>query len=242
MRVAVVSDIHANLQALEAALAAIADDRADEIWCLGDLVGYGPRPNECCELVRERAAVCLVGNHDLVVLGDVALEEFNAEAAAAALWTREVLDRRSESFLRGLTAELRVGDVELFHGSPRDPVWDYVLDEAAVDASFELTTAPVVLVGHSHVPIAALARRGRVEAAHAPAGTEASLRGGRALLNPGSVGQPRDGDPRGAYLLVDRDARLAVFRRFEYPLERTQAEMRDAGLPAPLVERLAHGI
>ena len=217
-------------------------ERPDAIWCLGDLVGYGPRPNDCCHTVRERADLSLVGNHDLVVLGAADVDDFNPDAGFAAEWTRRALSKESREYLSGLEPSAVRENVELYHGSPRDAVWDYVLDGEAVTASFALTTAPFVLIGHSHIPIVGHLDDERVEAAHAPEGTEETLDGGRLLLNPGSVGQPRDGDACAAWLLLDLDAGRASFRRVPYPVERTQQEMRDAGLPEALAERLAHGL
>ncbi len=156
MRLAVISDIHANLYALEAVLEEIDRDPPDEIWCLGDTVGYGPRPNECCAIVRDRCSRTLVGNHDLVALGsaEVGLEDFNPEAAAASRWTTKELTPDSRAFLSSLEPAAKLEGFELYHGSPRDPVWEYVLDEAAVVESFMLTEAPVILVGHSHIATA----------------------------------------------------------------------------------------
>src|SRR5215218_8595658 len=242
MRVAVISDIHANLHALTAVLEEVDQEQPDAVWCLGDLVGYGPRPNDCCRTVRERADLSLVGNHDLVVLGVVDVAEFNPEAGIAAEWTRHALSDESREYLGSLQPSATVSNVELYHGSPRDAVWDYVLDGEAVQAAFELTQAPWVLIGHSHIPIAAHRDDDRIDAAHAPDGTEERLNGGRLLLNPGSVGQPRDGDHRAAWLLLDLGAGRAFFRRVEYPIERTQKEMLDAGLPEALAERIAHGL
>ena len=184
----------------------------------------------------------LCGNHDLGVLGAIDLDEFSPEAAAAALWTREVLSADARSYLDDLEPLARTDGVELFHASPRDPVWEYVLSgEAALDA-LELTTEPVVLVGHSHVAIAVLLAGRELTGGLAPDGTAVDLAQGRWLLNPGSVGQPRDGDPRAAYLMVDLVDRRASFRRVEYPVERTQAEIRERGLPDALAERLAGGV
>jgi predicted phosphodiesterase len=242
MRVAVISDIHGNLHALEAVLAAVDEERPDAIWCLGDLVGYGPRPNRCCGAVAARADLCLCGNHDLGVLGQLDLGDFSPDAAASARWTREVLDGDARAYLEGLQPQADAEGAALFHASPRDPVWDYVLSYEAAQASLDLTQAPVVLVGHSHVPLALLLEDGRLEGGLAPDGTEAELGRGRWLLNPGSVGQPRDGDPRGAFLLLDLEARRASFRRVPYEVERTQAEIRERGLPDALAERLAHGV
>jgi diadenosine tetraphosphatase ApaH/serine/threonine PP2A family protein phosphatase len=244
MRVAVISDIHGNLHALEATLGALEDEPPDAIWCLGDLVGYGPRPNECCARVAEIADVCLIGNHDLGVLEQISLEEFSFEAAASARWTQGVLDERARDYLAGLSpgAEIPEAGAELYHASPRDPVWEYVLDAGSMMAALQDTVQPVILVGHSHVPLTATIEDGQLNAAHAPQGTEFSLSERRVLMNPGSVGQPRDGDPRAAFILLDLSEQVAWFHRVEYDVERTQEEIRDEGLPEPLAERLAHGL
>jgi len=240
MRVAVISDVHANYHALTAVLAEIDDARVDAIWCLGDTVGYGPLPNECCETVSARADVCLVGNHDLVVLGELAVSDFNDEAAAAAVWTSEVLAPDARSFLEGLEPHAHLDRVDLFHASARDPVWEYVLSDEAARTTFELSQAPLVLVGHSHVALALAFDGADAAGGLAPAGTQLEL-GGRHLLNPGSVGQPRDGDPRAAWLLLDLERRFAAFHRVAYSIERTQAEMRERGLPRALAARLERG-
>ena len=241
MRVAVLSDVHANLHALEAVLAEVDAGGFDELWCLGDVVGYGPRPNECTALVRARATVCLAGNHDLVVLGKIPMSAFQNDAAAAAIWTQRTLDDEARTFLETLDPLATRPGAELFHGSPRDPVWDYVLTEDAARQSFAATSEPLVLVGHSHVALElstdGLALRGGT----ADAGKRVDLGGPRRLLNPGSVGQPRDGDPRAAWLEVDKGSGWATFRRTAYPVELTQGEMREQGLPEILAERLAHG-
>jgi predicted phosphodiesterase len=241
MRVAVISDIHGNLHALETVLAAIDDERPDAIWCLGDLVGYGPRPNECTEAVAQRANVCLVGNHDLGVTGAISLEEFSHDAATAARWTQNVLEDRWRTYLESLEPTAQVEGAELYHASPRDPVWDYVLTADGAYDALNRTEAPLVLVGHSHVAIQVVLAGGRLDGGLAPAGTELDLSAGRYLINPGSVGQPRDGDPRAAFLILDFDRMFATFRRVEYPVEQTQAELRERGLPETLAERLAHG-
>jgi predicted phosphodiesterase len=243
LRIAVISDIHANLHALEAVLSALDKAEPDEIWNLGDTVGYGPRPNECCAVARQRAAISLVGNHDLVALGsgDVTVEDFNPEAAAAARWTGETLTNGSRAFLEALHPSAARDGAELYHGSPRDPVWEYVLTVEAAQAALNVTEAPLVLVGHSHVPLALHLQGTEVVGGLAPDGAEIDLASGRWLLNPGSVGQPRDGDPRAAFCLLDLEAQTAAFVRVSYPIEETQAEMRACGLPAALAERLAYG-
>jgi diadenosine tetraphosphatase ApaH/serine/threonine PP2A family protein phosphatase len=240
MRVAVITDVHANRHALDAVLADVDAEEVDAVWCLGDTVGYGPQPNECCDLVRERSDVCLAGNHDLVALGELTVSDFNEEAAAAAVWTNEVLAPNAEAFLRTLSPTGESNGAELFHASARDPIWEYILTEEAAKATLDLTTAPLVLVGHSHVALALTLEDGTVGGGVAKAGTEIQL-DRRWLLNPGSVGQPRDGDPRAAWLLVDADRRFASFRRVAYPIDETQSEMRAAGLPSALAARLERG-
>jgi diadenosine tetraphosphatase ApaH/serine/threonine PP2A family protein phosphatase len=242
MRVAVVSDLHGNLAALEAVLAALEAEPPEELWCLGDLVGYGARPNECCAAMEARASVCLVGNHDLAVRGTIDLAEFSGDAGAAVRWTRSVLSPASLAYIDGLEPLGERAGAALFHGSARDPVWEYVLSDEKAMATLALTNEPLVLVGHSHAALHATLRGDDLEGGFAPGGTEVDLKRGRTLLNPGSVGQPRDGDPRAAYLLLDLDARRASFRRVEYDVQRAQAEIREAGLPETLAARLAVGL
>lgn len=244
MRIAVISDIHANLYALEAVLADIDRDPPDEIWCLGDTVGYGPHPNECSELVRERSALTLVGNHDLVALGsaDIGVEDFNPEAAEASIWTSEQLTEATREFLSSLSPQATREGFELFHGSPSDPVWDYVIDPYSAADALGRTEAPIVLVGHSHVATAISLVDGELRGGVAAADFAPALGTARWLLNPGSVGQPRDGDPRAAFLRLNPEAGEARFERIAYPVARTQAEIRERGLPDSLAERLAHGV
>jgi predicted phosphodiesterase len=243
MRAAVLSDIHGNLPALEVVLAAIEAERPDVVWCLGDLVGYGPWPNEVTALVRERADVCLVGNHDLVALdaAGVGVEEFNPEAAEAALWTRGELDAETRAFLESLSPQASSKGTGLYHASPRDPVWEYVLSGEAAAGAFGTVSDSLILVGHSHVALAFTLDGNRLSGDLARGGTELELTA-RHLLNPGSVGQPRDGDPRAGWLMVDLEARRARFERVEYDVRRTQDEMRARGLPGALADRLAVGL
>jgi diadenosine tetraphosphatase ApaH/serine/threonine PP2A family protein phosphatase len=229
------------MHALEAVLQDVDAAGVDELWSLGDHVGYGPRPNECCAATAARSALTLAGNHDLAVRGDIDLREFAGDAGSAASWTRTVLDDDARAFLAPLEPTARADGVELYHGSPRDPVWEYVLSDEAAAASLTLTEAPVVLVGHSHVALVVRLDGGSLAGGVAPGGTELELGTVRWLLNPGSVGQPRDGDPRAAWLLLDLAARTASYRRVEYPIDRTQAEIREAGLPPSLGARLARG-
>ncbi len=223
-------------------LATLERERPDEVWSLGDVVGYGPRPNECCNEVSARASISLAGNHDLGILGSIDLEDFSEDAAASASWTRSVLSTAARDYLEQLEPSGARAGAQLFHASPRDAVWDYVLSGEAIIAAFQLTTAPLVLVGHSHVPLAVLEVEGALDGGVAAEGTEIDLARGRWLLNPGSVGQPRDGDPRAAYLLLDLDRGRGWFRRVDYSIAATQAEIRERGLPDALAERLARGV
>lgn len=242
MRVAVISDIHSNLPALEAVLADVDGEGPDEIWCLGDIVGYGPHPNECVDLTRERATLSLCGNHDLAVLGAIDVSDFTGDAGAAARWTTGALGEPQAAWLRELSPSAERDGAELYHGSPRDAVWDYVLSEQVALISILETTAPVVLVGHSHVALGLGWDGIELSGGLAPEGTAIDLSTGRWLLNPGSVGQPRDGDPRAAWLLIDLAAGRAAFRRVSYPIRETQAAIREHGLPDTLAARLAQGV
>ena len=240
MRIAVISDIHGNWHGLEAVLADIEREQVDEIWCLGDVVGYGPQPNRCVREVRARTAICLMGNHDLAALGRVELTDFSPDAAVSATWTAAELDPEAHDFLAGLEPKVARQGAELFHGSPRDPVWEYILSESAARAALALTEGPLLLVGHSHIPIALqLSADDSLAGGLAKGGSEIELAEGRWVLNPGSVGQPRDGDPRAAYLLIELPSGSAHFRRIPYDIEQTQAEIRAEGLPEALAERLA---
>jgi predicted phosphodiesterase len=243
VRIAVLSDIHGNLHALEAVLESLDADPPDAFWCLGDLVGYGPRPNRCCALISERADICLIGNHDLGVLGRLDLEDFSPDAAASARWTAEVLEDEPRKFLESLEPQSVHGDVALYHASARDPVWEYVLTPFAALASFAASDARILLVGHSHIPLAFALADLTLETTIATPDLELDLSGeGRWILNPGSVGQPRNGDPRACYMVLDLDGASANYRRIEYPVELTQAEIRERGLPEPLAERLVQGL
>ena len=242
MRIAVTSDIHANLHALEAVLADIDRLGVDEVWCLGDVVGYGPRPNECVAIVRERAALSVCGNHDLAAVGSLDTAEFSGDAGAAVRWTADVLGDDETAWLRSLAPQGTRPGAELFHGSPRDPVWEYVLTSQVALLSILETTAPLVLVGHSHVAMAIGWDGDVLTGGLAPEGTDEETAGRRWLINPGSVGQPRDGDPRAAWALLDSEAGRAAFHRVAYPIEKTQAEIRERGLPETLALRLDHGL
>jgi diadenosine tetraphosphatase ApaH/serine/threonine PP2A family protein phosphatase len=242
MLVAIVSDIHGNRPAFEAVVDAAEGAGADELWCLGDLVGYGAEPDACVALAAERCAICLAGNHDLAVTGALSLADFSTGAALAAQWTRSVIAPQHRAFLSVLTPSGREADIGLFHASPRDPVWEYVLSPLAAELSLDAAPTRLSLIGHSHVALAFERPAGQpTTGAVRRAGEALDLAAGEWLVNPGSVGQPRDGDPRAAWLLLDTAASRAEWRREDYDVGRAMAAIRDAGLPDQLAERLRHG-
>ena len=245
MRVAVISDIHSNLPALEAVLADIGRLDPDEVWCLGDLVGYGAQPDACVALVSEVVERCLAGNHDLVVRGDIDIDYFAMSAGVAARWTVKVINDRTREFLRPLAPLGQSGGIGLFHASPRDPVWEYVLSVRQASECLEAQLQRVCLIGHSHVACHFSRPNGRATADTtgelATPGTTLEIAQGKWLINPGSVGQPRDGDSRAAYLMLDTDGWTASFRRVEYPVEDAARAIIEAGLPRQLADRLYDG-
>jgi predicted phosphodiesterase len=242
MKVAVISDIHANRQAFEAVLDAIADSEAAELWCLGDLVGYGADPDACVELARRHAAVCLAGNHDLAVTGELPLDEFSLGASLAAQWTKEVMSAENLEFLAGLRPQGKEGPVGLYHASPRDPVWEYVLSALLAELCLDEQQERVCLIGHSHVALSFVRPEGELATGEPRReGANLDLSTGEWLLNPGSVGQPRDGDSRAAWLLLDLDSWTASYRRTEYDIAGAASAIRAARLPDSLAERLEYG-
>jgi len=242
MQVAIVSDIHGNRHAFEAVLEDIARSGAREVWCLGDLVGYGAEPDICVEMAEHHASLCLAGNHDLAVTGELSLDDFAPGAAIAAAWTQEVMKPENIAFLDGLSPEHTSGDVGLFHGSPRDAIWEYVLSDLLADLCLDEQDHRVCLVGHSHVALAFHRPEGDLARGEPRRdGTELDLSSGEWLLNPGSVGQPRDGDPRAAWMLLDIAGCRATYRRVEYDVAGAADAIREARLPDSLAERLGYG-
>ena len=241
MQVAVISDIHGNRHALDAVLAAIADAGIDEVWSLGDLVGYGAEPDACVELTLDRCAVSLAGNHDLAVTGELSMEEFSPGAAAAARWTQENIAERNLAALRALPPQDLDRPAGLFHASPRDPIWEYVLSTLQAELCLDAQQHRVCLVGHSHVALAFTRRNDSVAGTACPEGSRADLANGEWILNPGSVGQPRDGDPRAAWMLLETEPWSATWHRVEYDVAGAQAAIRAAGLPEALADRLEYG-
>jgi predicted phosphodiesterase len=242
MKVAVVSDVHGNRQAFEAVLEEVAASEAAELWCLGDLVGYGADPDACVELARSHAAVCLAGNHDLAVTGEIPLEDFSAGARVAAHWTQDVLTPANREFLEQLQPQADEGLVGLYHASPRDPVWEYVLSALLAELCMSAQNRRVCLIGHSHVALSFTRSDGRVATGEPRReGVQLDVSRDQWLLNPGSVGQPRDGDPHAAWLMLDLDDWTVAFRRTPYDVAGAAAAIRAAGLPDSLAERLEYG-
>ncbi len=242
MRYLVISDVHSNAPALEA----VQQDAPayDQVVCLGDIVGYGPDPNACVAQVRELEPVCLAGNHDWGAVGRADVRVFNHEAREALIWTQHQLTRSNRTYLQSLAPQQKLVDgILLAHGSPRDPVWEYLVDASSAAQVFEGFEFEVVLVGHSHLPLATVWHDDvqRAQPLRGEEGLQISLKGRRLILNPGSVGQPRDGNPKASYALLDTKAGTWVFRRIAYPVEATQARMRAKDLPQRLIDRLELG-
>ena len=242
MRVAIVSDIHGNRQAFDAVLEEVDASTCEELWCLGDLVGYGAEPDACVELARAHCAVCLAGNHDLGVTGELALSDFSAGARLAAEWTRSTSRPETLEYLRSLRPLNEQEPVGLYHASPRDPVWEYVLSPLQAEMCLDVQTHRICLIGHSHVALSFSRADGESATGQTRApDEELDLADGEWLINPGSVGQPRDGDPRAAWLELDLDSWQAVYHRIEYDIAGAAAAIRAARLPDSLAERLAFG-
>jgi predicted phosphodiesterase len=242
VRVAVISDIHSNLPALEAVLADIGASDPDQVWCLGDVVGYGAQPDACTKLVSEVVEVCLAGNHDLVVAGELDVRYFAMSAGAAARWTLKKVDKSTREFLSALSPLGQSQGVGLYHASPRDPVWEYVLSISQAGECLDAQQQRVCLIGHSHVACYFARDGGDTIGEQALPGAELRMADGEWLVNPGSVGQPRDGDARAAYLMLDTVEWTAAFKRVEYPIDEAAKAIIDAGLPRSLADRLYQGL
>jgi predicted phosphodiesterase len=242
MLVAVLSDIHANRHAFEAVLASARKIGVDEFWCLGDIVGYGAEPDDCVALAEQHMDLCLAGNHDLAVTGELPMHEFSPGAAIAARWTQEVISAESLAFLESLRPSAEHAGVALYHGSPRDPIWEYVVSALLAELCLDAFDEQIGLIGHSHVALSFWRpEHGIATGEPRRGGHQLDVSPGRWLLNPGSVGQPRDGDPRAAWMLLDLDARTARWMRTEYDIEGAQSAIRAARLPESLAERLEYG-
>ena len=240
MRTLIVSDVHSNLAALDAVIAsAERDGPLDSVWCLGDIVGYGPWPLETVQRLRSLDAVCIQGNHDAGAVGRISLDTFNHAAGEACRWNGAQLDEDARSFLRGLPDTVAVAGFTLVHGTPRDPLWEYLTGYADAVQALERVGTRDVLVGHTHHQFAF--EDGFGARLPGPAGLTVTRDSGRLVVNPGSVGQPRDHDPRAAYAVYDSGADTLSLRRAAYDIAATQRAMERAGLPEPLISRLSAG-
>lgn len=240
MRIAVVSDVHSNLVALDAVLEHAGP--IDALWHLGDIVGYGPDPDGVVARLAERGAIGVRGNHDAAAIGGLDIDQFNPEARAAMVWTSSVISEATRRWLAALPERRIDGELTLVHGSPRDPTWEYVTSASIAQRSFDALATAHGLNGHTHIPVAFALEGGRVAAILPRDGEMLSWAGRRVLLNPGSVGQPRDGDPMASYLIVDPERQLAGWHRVPYDIASVQGAMRAVGLPARLAARLGHGV
>ncbi len=243
MRYAILADIHSNLIAFKAALQDLERRGGfDKIWCLGDVVGYGPEPHACIELLKQFNYICIAGNHDRATAGLIDILDFNEDAAQASQWTAEQLSEEHKEYLKSLPLKHIEGDFSMFHGSPREPVWEYLLSTSLAKVNLKYFDTPFCLVGHSHVPLVFEYNNNTISLKRLEDGATLTLGEHRLIINPGSVGQPRNFDPRASYALYDSDAGIVYHHRVAYDIETTKEKMRQANLPEFLIERLSHGI
>ena len=244
MHYAILADIHSNL----AALIAVLDDikrrgGVDEVWCLGDIVGYGPDPHDCISRLRQMNHVCVMGNHDGAAIGKVDISVFNPDAATANRWTARQLTPDESDYLSHLPLVIEKGDFTLTHGSPREPIWEYLLSTWSAQENLAHFRTRFCFVGHTHSPLVfACEETGGCAAHHFEPESPLVLGERRLIINPGAVGQPRDGDPRASYAIYDSDARVVNLHRVPYDIRATQTSMMAQGLPAALATRLSHGV
>ena len=244
MRYVIIADIHSNLEAFLAVLVDI-ERRGDveEVWCLGDIVGYGPDPHRCIELLRQTNHICVAGNHDWAATGKIDTFEFNPDAAAACQWTAKQLTSQDVGYLKGLPLVIEKDDFTLVHGSPREPIWEYILSIGNATENFAYFKTKYCLVGHSHVP--SVFRHSGTDSCtfnRFSNSIKLVLGNDRLIINPGAVGQPRDGDPQASYAIYDSETRLVELCRVSYDIGATQAKMIEQGLPMRLMARLSHGV
>ena len=242
MRYAILADIHANIEAFTAVLTDIAGRHVDKVWCLGDIVDYGPDPHTCIVLLQRQRHLTVCGNHDLAAIGVLGTSDFHPDAAAANNWTRQQLGQADLDFLASLPADLVQKDFTLVHGSPRDMTWEYLRSADVAAENLAYLKSPYCFVGHTHKPAIFLCRETGCGALDFPAEADFRLDKNRLFINPGAVGQPRDGDPRASYVVLDDEARTIRLYRVPYDIAATQAKMLKAGLPSNLIARLSYGM
>ena len=243
MRILVISDIHANYTAFEAVLAHSEGDW-DYVWCLGDVVGYGPDPNECVEHLRELPQLCLAGNHDWAALNRLDVRTFNPDARRAVQWTQDTLTAENTRFLEALPVTFVIGEYTLVHASPREPIWEYILETTIAALNFPHFDTPYCFVGHTHQPVIYTMddEAGQAQSSLPQYNQPHVLNGQRQIINPGSIGQPRDQNPDAAYGILDLSSGIFEHRRIPYDIKAVQRRMLDNQLPDRLVTRLEHGL
>jgi diadenosine tetraphosphatase ApaH/serine/threonine PP2A family protein phosphatase len=243
MRYAIIADIHSNLAAFQAVLDDIhSQDRIDKIWCLGDIVGYGPDPHECIELLRSTDHICVAGNHDRAVVGQLDLNNFNPNAAEAVHWTEEKLSIGDITYLKNLPDTIQEGDFILVHGSPREPIMEYILSMSVARQNFDFFRTRYCLVGHTHVPQAySLDKEDNCTATRFLPTVKLITGEIRLIVNPGAVGQPRDRNPKACYAVYDNETGIIQLRRVSYDIRLTQDRIMKSGLPPRLATRLETG-
>jgi diadenosine tetraphosphatase ApaH/serine/threonine PP2A family protein phosphatase len=244
VRYALIADIHSNLTAFQAVLGDVeARGGVAEIWCLGDVVGYGPDPHQCIELLGQYEHVCVAGNHDWAAINKLDTAYFNPVAAAACHWTAQQLADEDRAYLGNLPLTIKKGDFTLVHGSPREPIWEYLLSIREAEENRAHFETKFCLIGHSHVPLVfKYGESGKCSLSPLSDGGEVTLGEARLIINPGGVGQPRDGDPRASYAIYDEETRAVTLHRVAYDIRATQKRMMKHGLPMPLVTRLSYGM
>ena len=244
MRYTIIADIHANLAAFQAVLDDIKGrGGVEEVWCLGDVVGYGPDPHQCIELLRQYNHVCVAGNHDWAAIGKIDTSEFNPDAAAACHWTARQLSAEDIDYLGNLPLVIQKEDFTLVHGSPREPIWEYLLSTGSAKQNFAHFQSQFCLVGHSHVPLVfRYSETGSCSLDQFSSSVPLVLSKSRLIINPGGVGQPRDGNPQASYAIYDSETRLVKLNRVTYDIDATQSKMLKYNLPIRLVVRLSHGV
>ena len=242
MRCAIIADIHSNLAAFQAVLDDIKMQEIDKIWCLGDIVGYGPDPHECIELLRETDNICVAGNHDRAVIGQLDISSFNPNAAEAVEWTAERLSIGDITYLKNLPESIEVGDFLLVHGSPREPIMEYILSISVARQNFDCFRTKYCLIGHTHIPQAYSFDEEDICTVTRFVPTVKLVTGEiRLIINPGAVGQPRDGNPDASYAIYDNGTKTVQLRRVPYDIRKTQDRIMESGLPPRLAYRLESG-
>ncbi|MBW6466311.1 MAG: metallophosphatase family protein [Brevefilum sp.] len=242
MRTLIISDVHANLTALDAVLADAGE--FSRVLCLGDLVGYGPDPNQCFERVRTLPGLqCVKGNHDAAILGEIETLAFNNEARASLAWLETELSLANRNWLSGLDELKVIGHITLAHGSPRNPVWEYILDVSTARKNMRQFETPICLVGHTHLPcIYQMEGEHLLSTRHQQMVQDEPFRlEYKSIVNPGSVGQPRDHDPRSAYMIYDDEDDSWTYHRVAYDVSQVQERILAAGLPKRHAYRLEEG-